>query len=265
MTPATATLPRNARRWRHGRDLVRVLVDRDLKILYKRSSLGFGWALVTPLMQLFIFVFVFRRALAVQIPNYSSFVFTGVLVFGWFQSSLSQAGGLITNSKSLVTQPGFPLVLLPHVTVCVRLFHFALALPILFALLWGQGMRPGMPWLALPLLVAVQYLLIAGLAYPLASLNVIFRDTQHIVGVILQLMMFVTPVFYSLRMVPEGMRNWFYLNPMVGMVECWRAVLMENRWPDPGVVAGLLAFGAVLLFVGRRVFVRQSHRFIEEL
>jgi len=261
----TPKLQGPGRRWRHGRDLVRVLVDRDLKILYKRSSLGFGWALITPLMQLFIFVFVFRRALAVQIPNYSSYVFTGVLVFGWFQSSLSQAGGLITNSKSLVTQPGFPLVLLPHVTVCVRLFHLALALPILFALLWGQGMRPGMPWLALPLLVIVQYLLIAGLAYPLASLNVIFRDTQHIVGVILQLMMFVTPVFYSLGMVPEGMRNWFYLNPMVGMVECWRAVLMENRWPDPGVVAGLLAFGATLLFVGRRVFVSQSHRFIEEL
>lgn len=257
--------PAKRRGLRHGFDLVRVLVDRDLKILYKRSALGFGWALVTPLMQLLIFVFVFRRALAMQIDHYPAYVFTGVLVFGWFQSSLSQAGGLITNSKALVTQPGFPLVLLPHVTVCVRLFHLLLAMPVLAGLLWSEGLTPGVSWLALPVLLAVQYLLIVGLAYPLASLNVVFRDTQHIVGVLLQLMMFVTPVFYSLRMVPDSLRGWFFLNPMVGMVESWRAVLIHNQWPDLRLLGALAMAGTGLWFLGRRLFVRQSHRFVEEL
>ncbi|RYD48833.1 MAG: hypothetical protein EOP85_02780, partial [Verrucomicrobiaceae bacterium] len=175
------------RRLAHGRDVLVVLVDRDLKVLYKRSFLGFGWALATPLLQLFIFSFVFRRVLAVQIENYSSFVFIGVLVFGWFQSSISQSGGLITASKALVTQPRFPLALLPHVTAGVRFFHFLIALPILFGMLWWHGVRPGLPWISLPVLVLVQYLLIVGLAYPLASINVIFRDTQHITAMILQL------------------------------------------------------------------------------
>jgi lipopolysaccharide transport system permease protein len=265
MNIATGLTVSERRRWQHARDLLVVLVDRDLKILYKRSSLGFGWALVTPLLQLFIFLFVFRRALGMRIENYASFVFIGVLVFGWFQGALGMSGGLINGSKALVTQPGFPLTLLPHVMVAVRLFHFVIALPVLFGLLWWQGIRPSLPWLSLPLLLVVQYLLIVGLAYPLASINVIFRDTQHIVGVLLQLMMFVTPVFYSLEKVPSSLRPWFYLNPMVGVVQSWRAVLLDGAWPDPRVLAGLLIFGLALLIAGRRIFVRQSYRFIEEM
>lgn len=254
-----------SRRRQHAWDLLRVLVGRDLKVLYKRSFLGFGWALATPLIQLMVFSFVFRRALSMNVENYASFVFTGLLVFGWFQSSLNQSASLITTSKALVVQPNFPLALLPHVTAVVRLFHFAIALPILLGLLWWQGIRPSWPWLCLPGLVVVQYFLIVGLAYPVASINVVFRDTQHIVTALLQLAIYVTPVFYSLEMVPESMQPWFYLNPMVGVVESWRAVLFEGKWPDPTVVACLLAVGIVLMFVGRRIFVAQSHRFVEEL
>lgn len=253
------------RRWQHARDLLAVLVGRDLKILYKRSALGFGWALVTPLLQLFIFSFVFRRALAMNVENYASFVFIGVLVFGWFQSALAQSTSLITGSKALVTQPGFPLSLLPHVTVGVRLFHFVIAMPILLGLLWWQGMPPGWSWLSLPLLVAVQYLLIVGLAYPLASLNVVFRDTQHIINVLLQLTIYVTPIFYSLDLVPAYLRPWFYLNPMVAMVQSWRSVLMHDQWPDPMVLGCLTAAGIILMLLGRRLFVAQSHRFVEEI
>jgi len=253
------------RAWQYSADLFSVLVSRDLKILYKRSSLGFGWALVTPLLQLFIFSFVFRRALRMEVQNYSSFVFIGVLVFGWFQGALSQCGGIITNSKSLVTQPGFPLTLLPHVMVSVRLFHFLIALPILFGLLCYQGIRPAWPWFSIPGLLVIQYLLIVGMAYPLASLNVIFRDTQHIVGVLLQLVMFVTPVFYSLDQVPERLHPWFLLNPMVGLIQSWRDVLLDGNWPDPVTLINLLVVGITLLIIGRKTFVAQSHCFAEEL
>jgi len=251
--------------WRHLADLFSVLVSRDLKILYKRSSLGFGWALVTPLLQLFIFSFVFRHALQMHVENYASFVFIGVLVFGWFQGALSLCGGLITGSKSLVNQPGFPLTLLPHVMVSVRMFHLLIALPVLFGLLWWQGIRPAWSWISLPGLMAVQYLLIVGLAYPLAALNVIFRDTQHIVAVLLQLIMFVTPVFYSLDQVPPSLHAWFHLNPMVSLIQSWRDVLLHGNWPDALVMGKLLAVGSMLLFVGRRTFVNQSDSFAEEL
>lgn len=265
MNIATSFKASERHRWRHARDLLAVLVERDLKILYKRSSLGFGWALVTPLVQLLIFSMVFHQVLAIKIENYSSFVFIGVLVFGWFQTSLGQSVGMITGNRALVTQPGFPLTLLPHVMVAVRFFHFAIALPVLFALLWSGGIRPGWCWFSLPVLAGVQYLLIVGLSYPLASINVVYRDTQHIVGVALQMMMFVTPVFYSLEKVMPEYAHWFYLNPMVGLLQSWRSVLLNNTWPDPWMLGSLLALGIVLLVLGRKLFVRQSHLFAEEL
>lgn len=265
MSAIAISRAKHERTWRHLADLFSVLVSRDLKILYKRSSLGFGWALVTPLLQLFIFSFVFQRALQMKVENYPSFAFIGVLVFGWFQGALSQCGGVITNSKSLVTQPYFPLTLLPHVMVSVRLFHFLIALPVLFGLLWWEGIRPAWPWLSLPGLMLVQYVLIVGISYPLASLNVIFRDIQHILGVLLQLIMFVTPVFYSLEQVPPSMRGWFHLNPMVGLIQSWRDVLLDGNWPDPLVLGKLLVVGVVFLVIGRRTFVKQSDRFAEEL
>ena len=79
------------------------------------------------------------------------------------------------------------------------------------------------------------------------------------------LMMFLTPVFYSLKNVPPPLRPWFYLNPMVGVVQSWRAVLLDGAWPDPRVLAGLLVLGIVLLIAGRRIFVSQSYRFAEEM
>ncbi len=260
-----AGTPAAAPRWRHARDVLFVLVARDIKAQYKRSLFGFGWALAGPLLQLVIFSTIFQNVLGSRIPNYACFVFIGVLVWGWFQSSLGQGVGLITGNAALVRQPGFPLPLLPHVTVSVRFLHFALALPLLIGMLWWTGLRPAAAWLALPWIAFIQYVLTVGLAYPLASLNVLHRDTQHITGVLLQLMMFATPVFYDIAVVPEPLRRWFELNPMVGLVTAWRRVLLEGAWPDARTLWLLLALGMVLMIAGRKIFVSQSHRFVEEM
>ncbi len=245
--------------------MIVVLVDRDLKVLYKRSWLGLGWALVTPLVQLLVFSLVFRRVLSVEVENYASFAFCGVLVWGWFQSALTQSTGLITGNSALVRQPGFPVALLPIVTVGVRFVHFLVALPILFAFMWFKGIQPGSAWLALPLIAGVQFLLSVGLAYPLAALNVSLRDTQHVVFVALQMMMFLTPVFYSMDAVPPKLKPWFQLNPLVGLLEAWREVLLNNRWPNPNTLLTIGLVGAGLLLFGRHLFVAQSHRFVDDL
>ncbi len=262
--PAPA-VPTAARRWQHAWDVLVVLTARDLKAQYKRSYLGFGWALGSPVLQLIIFSTIFRNVLGSQIPHYPCFVYIGVLVWGWFQGSLGQSVSLITGNSALARQPGFPLALLPHVTVSVRFIHFVVAWPLLFGLLWYDGLRPTAAWAALPMLLGIQYLLSVGLAYPLASLNVLHRDTQHIVGVLLQLMMFVTPVFYDLKVVPEELKHWFYINPMVSLVDAWRSVLLHNQWPDARTMWILFGVGVVLITAGRRIFVAQSHRFVEEM
>ncbi len=253
------------RRLRHSADVLIVLIDRDLKVLYKRASLGIAWAIVNPLLQLLIFTFLFRRVLRLNIDNYQSYVFIGILVWSWFQSSLIQGAGLITGSQALVRQPGFPLHLLPHVTVGVRFFHFLIAFPLLMILLWKQDVRPTPAWCAIPLLMVIQFILITGLVYPIAALNVRIRDTKHVVTVLLQMAMYLTPVFYSIATVPESVRTVYFINPMVPLLEAWRAVLLNGCWPDVTPLFALAVFSCVCLWVGKKIFVAESHRFVEEL
>ena len=172
------------------RDLLVTLVGRDMKLRYKRSILGIAWSLLTPLAQLAVFYVTFDVLLPLNVPNYLSFLFTGVLVWNWFQVSLYQATSTIVDNRELIKRPGFPTAILPVVTVASYLVHFLLALPILFVfLLWGGvGMTSAI--FALPLVIAIQFILTLSVAYFTATFYVTFRDTQHLLGVGLNLLFF---------------------------------------------------------------------------
>jgi len=249
----------------HWRDLVRELVGRDLKVRYKRSWLGFAWALANPLLYLTVFYFVFQMALSLNIPRYGLFAFSGMLAWSWFQSSLSQACSAITQSRELIRLPGFVPAVLPIVSVVTNLIHFLLALVllILYLVLDGTGLRYSMA--LLPFLIALQFVLTMGLAFLVATANVLFRDTQHLVVVSLQLFFFLTPIFYDASIVPARYQPFYRLNPMVHLVEAYRAVLLGTEPPSETALLVLAVVAAGLLYGGYKIFVRVSHRFVEEL
>lgn len=246
-------------------DLLRQLVDREMKLLYKRSILGVAWTLINPLLQLAVFAFVFQLVLPVNVPHYASFVFTGLLVWNWFQSSLFQATGVIIGNAPLIRQPGFPVALLPIVTVTTGLVHFALALPALAIFLMIDGISLKATLLYLPLLQILQFAFTISLAYGLAALNVTFRDTQHTLGVLLQLLLYLTPIFYDASSVPEAYRHWYELNPMVGIVTAYRDILMKGMAPDWIALGAIAAITCLLLPLGHFYFKQQSTRFVEEI
>lgn len=246
-------------------DLLRELVARDMKLLYKRSALGIAWTLLNPLLQLAVFSFVFRSVLSVNIPRYSSFAFSGLLIWTWFQTALFQTTGLITNNRPLIRQPGFPTTILPVVTVMTGLIHFLLALPVLIVFLAIDGVELKPVLLVLPILIAIQFILTVSLAYPLAALNVTFRDTQHTLGVLLQLLFYLTPIFYDITNVPTHYQSLYYLNPMVSLLEAYRAVLIRGMQPDWRSLLVLGVLTAVLLSIGHQIFSSASDRFVEEL
>lgn len=260
-----ASKQRRSRRLRYVYDLVRELVSRDLKLLYKRSMLGIAWTLINPLLQLAVFTFVFRSILRVDVPNFASFAFSGLLIWAWTQTSLFQATGLITSNRALIRQPKFPVAILPVVTVTTGLIHFLLALPVLlfFLFLEGVGLTPTV--LLLPVLLVLQFVLTVSVAYPLAALNVTFRDTQHTLGVLLQLMFYVLPIFYDVNSVPERFRPIYAFNPMVSLLEAYRDILLRGELPDARSLLSLAIVAIVLLPIGYRIFKHQSHRFVEEI
>lgn len=246
-------------------DLLSSLVNRDMKILYKRSALGVAWTLINPLLQLAVFIFVFQVVLPVNISRYSSFVFTGLLVWTWFQSSLLQATDVIIASRPLIRQPGFPIAILPVVLVTTGLIHFILALPVLVVFLLIDGAKFQPTILLLPILQCLQFMVTVGLAYFLASINVIFRDTQHTVGVLLQLLFYLTPIFYSSDNIPKGYHSLYFLNPMVHIVTAYRNILMYGTQPNWLALLAISLGTAIFLPIGYRFFKRQSVHFVEEL
>ena len=247
-------------------DLLRELVVRDLKIRYKRSVLGILWALIMPLAQLLVFGFLFAQVLQVHVVRFSSYVLSGLLVWSWFQSSLVLAAGSITDNRELIKRPRFPSAILPAVTVATNLIHFLLALPILLLfLVVVDGTPPTASLLALPLVVGLQFLLTLSVAYVVATLNVTFRDTGHVLGLLLLLLFYLTPVFYDPSAVPAAYQPLYQLNPMVWLLDAYRALLLQGRLPSLVPTTLVAIGGCVLLWLGRRLFAHASDRFVEEL
>ena len=253
------------RRLIHMRDLLRELVVRDLKVRYKRSLFGIAWSLLVPLAQLLVLYIVFRRLLPLNIPNYTSFLFTGILPWSWFQSSLMGASGAIVENRELVHQVGFPVGVLPSVTVISQLIHFILALPILAVFLVIDQCAPSAALLMLPVVIAIQFCLTQSLAYLVATFQVIFRDTQYLLGIFLFLFFYLTPVFYDSAAIPGAYSALYQLNPLVHLLDAYRSILIRGQFPDarPLLLLALLSF--VILLVGYMVFIRARDRFVEEL
>ena len=246
-------------------DLLRELVVRDMKLRYNRSVLGIAWSLLNPLFQMLVFVFLSRRVLSLDIPNYPSFVYTGLLAWSWFQSALLLTTGAITGNRELVRRPGFPTAILPVVTVVTNLIHFLLALPVLLLFLVLGGGRLTSAILTLPLVILLQFLLILGLGYLVATVHVTFRDTQHLLGISLSLLFYLTPVFYDANAVPARYQTLYRLNPMFHLITAYRTILIQGNLPNLRALLALGVLTVALLWLGHTVFTRASYRFVEEL
>jgi lipopolysaccharide transport system permease protein len=263
--------PENLAPVRYGRsprrsfELLWELVLRDLRIRYMRSYLGVGWSLLNPLSQIIIFSFLFGTVMPLAIPHYTIFVFCGVLAWTWFSTSLIAAAGVVVASPELIRRPGFPVYVLPIVSVSTNAIQFLIAFPLLVGLVLVDGGKLGVAMLAIPVVIATQFLLALAFAFPLAAVNVRYRDTQHVIALLTMAAFYLTPVFYSADLVPERFRFLYALNPMVTVLDSYRDILIRNQWPDfPGLMIIVsVALPAVLL--GRSIFDRASSKFAEEL
>ena len=247
------------------RDLLRELVLRDIKVQYKSSILGVAWSLLNPLFQLLVFIFLFRVVMPLGITNYGAFAFSGMLAWSWFQLSMMQATGAITSHRELIRRPGFPAAVLPVITVATNLMHLLFALPLLLGFIFVSTGKLDVTILALPLVMTLQFILTLSLAYVLATANVLFRDTQHLVGVFLQLLFYFTPVFYSAQQVPQKYKTLYQLNPMVHIVGAYRDLLLFGKMPNLTMMLFLALAATGLLIVGYRIFMHSRDRFVEEL
>jgi lipopolysaccharide transport system permease protein len=254
-----------SRRLTHSRDLLLNLVYRDFRARYTDSILGLVWAIVNPLAQLLTFYFMFQIVLSLEIRRYSSFAFIGLIAWGWFSTTISDSLRVLKVNREIIEQPGFPTLILPFTLVTTNMVDFLIALPIVGLIVVLEGHPIHFTALALPAIMGIQFAFTLGLAYLVAGVNAAFRDTQHILGVVLRLYFFLTPIFYALDSVPERFLPLFYFNPMTHVVQGYRAILMDGTLPHwlPLVLVGLVSCGVIWL--GVRVYVWARYRYLEEL
>jgi lipopolysaccharide transport system permease protein len=261
--------------WKY-RELARNLVVRDLKVRYKNSVLGVAWSWLSPLLMMIVytvfFTIFFRRE---DIHPYPIFLLCGTLPWGFFTDSVMQATGSIVGNAQLIKRVYFPREVLPISKVLSNLINFLITLPVFFILVLILGARLSWWVLLLPVTVLIQAVFTLGLAFFLAALNVFYRDTQHMLGVLIQAWFFLTPVFYPIQDVPQeatvlgitfNAQLWLRrLNPMASIIASYRDLLY---WGAPTGFDFLLrtAITALaVLVVGYLVFLRYSSRFGESI
>lgn len=253
--------------WRLGyyTDVVQTLVGRELAIRYKGSTLGLLWAILSPLATVVILYFLFTRIVPLGIPHYSAFIYTGLLPWTWFSAALQTGSSTLLDNRDLVRKPFFQRPLLPVVVVGSNFLLYLLALPVLLILLLIEGLTltPALLWL--PLIWLVQALFTLACSMLMAALSVVVRDMQHLLGIILMMWFYLTPIFYSLNQLPAETSRFYVLNPMAVIIEAHRAVAMVGFAPDWLALGGVVAISGLLLVFSYIVFRSLEDMFVEVL
>jgi lipopolysaccharide transport system permease protein len=245
-------------------EMVVHLTRRNLVSTHHLTLLGWAWPLVRQLVQLGVLVFLFSSVFDLSIENFPVFVFSGLVAWTWFSGGLSSASTSVISQRHLVTQPRLPTAVLPMVAIAVPLVDALFALPVLILmLLFSTGIGPGVV-LIVPLAL-VQLAMMAGLAWLIGALSVIFRDVPNLISVGLGVLFYLTPVFYGLKSVPERFQWVLHLNPLTTLIEAYRAALLGVAGPSLAAVGALAAGSLVIAVVGYVAFQRLEPRFADLL
>lgn len=222
------------------RTLIQQFVRREILGRYRGSLLGVGWSFITPLLMLAVYTFVFVGVFKARWPGaeagggteFALQIFAGLLVFNLFAEVANRAPRLILEQPNLVKKVVFPLETLPWISVLAAVFHLLLGCAVL--LLAVGVIRGGLPPSALTLpLVLLPFLpLLLGFSWLFAALGVFVRDIGQMMGLVVNLGMFMSPIFYSSRSLAPEWQIWMHLNPLTLIVEQVRAVVLEGLWPN---------------------------------
>ncbi|MDQ2750919.1 MAG: ABC transporter permease [Pseudonocardiales bacterium] len=248
---AARTRAQSRVRW----ELLAGLIRKDLKVKYQGSVLGFLWSLVNPLVLLVVYTFVFQVVLGTNVPRFGYYLLSGLLIWNAFSGSVGMATDSVVSNSGLVKKVRFPLGVLPLTAVGFNLVHYALQTLVLILAMAVTGdtsfVSPAVFLLVPAILVALVFM--TGLSFLVAALNVRYRDTKHIVEVVLMAAFWVSPIVYPVSRVADHLHGWvytlYYLNPMTAVVSgSQRALYGAPTAPDGSPV---LADSGIAFYLGK--------------
>ncbi len=239
--------------WKN-RSLIWQLLKRDVQARYRGSALGLLWSLVTPVVMLSIYTFVFQTVFKSRWTDTSGettlsfaiILFLGLSIHGLLTETLTKSPLLIVGNQNFVKKIVFPLDILSWVTLFSGLFTFLISFALLLLLILIELKTIPATALLLPVILLPYCILMLGISWVLAALGVYLRDIQQITGTLATLLLFLSPVFYSTSILPEKFQLWISLNPLSYVVESCRAVLIYGKLPS---LTGWIIYSVAALVV----------------
>ena len=242
------------------RELLFFLAWRDIKVRYKQTAIGLAWAILQPVLSMLAFSIFFGMLAGVPSDGlpYPLFAFTALLPWQLFAFAMTESANSVINNKNLITKVYFPRVIVPLSGAATGLVDFAVGLGVLLVLMVSYGKLPPPTIVLAPLFVLMAVVSALAIGLWLAALNVRYRDVRYIVPFLAQFWLFVTPVAYPASLVPEKWRLLYGLNPMTGVVEGFRWVLLDG--PPPGGIIWVSVGVITLLLVGGLAYFRRVEK-----
>jgi lipopolysaccharide transport system permease protein len=253
------------------RALLLALSVRELKARYRASVLGFLWTFLNPTLNMLVYVLVFGVVMKSAVKNYPYYLFSGLLPWIYFSTSVGGGTSAISDRRDLLTKVRFPAQVLPATVVLTNLINFLLSLPLLLGLGFFFGVTPTWHLVFIVPLLIVQTFFTLAVTYLFAALNVAFRDLQHIVTNLLMMLFFLTPVLWDINSVPamgslskeETQQLLLNFNPLASIMVGWRDIFVEQTAPHWQPLGTVAVISLILMWISTSVFESRREEFAE--
>lgn len=248
------------------RELLYFLAWRDIKLRYKQTFLGAGWAIIQPLFTMIVFTLFFGQV--AKIPSdgipYPIFSYSGLILWVYFANAISFSGASMVSSSNLISKVYFPRLIVPTAATLFGLLDYMMAFIVMGILMAYYHFIPGITILILPVIIFMTWMLAAGVGYWLSAMNVKYRDIGYIIPFFIQLWLFATPVIYPSSMV-SGKYGWLLsLNPMSGLIEAHRHAILG--YSDINVLSlGVSMVLIVLIFLSGMFYFKRVERYFADI
>lgn len=243
------------------RDLFLFLIWRDIRVRYAQSVLGIGWAVIQPVFGMIIFTIIFGRLADMESDGvpYAIFSYTALVPWAYFSNAMTDSSSSLVINASMIQKIYFPRLILPLTSILAKLVDFVIAFLLLLVLMPFFNVAPTVNIIFVPILVLLMTMTAAGIGMWLTALAIQFRDVRYGLNFGVQLLMYASPVVYSVSLIPEELRLLYAMNPLVGVIEGFRAALLgtsDMPWQYIGVGAAV----ASVLFVTGALYFRRMER-----
>ena len=247
-------------------DMIKSLVKRDLRGKYKGSVLGFLWTFINPLCQIIVYTVVFSVIVRTDLDKFYIYMITGMIPWLFFDMALRQGAGCVRYQGEMIKKIYFPREVLPVSCVTSNFVNMLFCFIIVFAVLFISGVGVSVKALFfLPMVMMIEYVMALGFTLIVSAGTVYFKDLEHIVTVILMAWIYLTPILFSIEVIPESVLWLFKCNPMTPIIEAYHDILYWKQMPAGNELLYSVVFAIVILIVGEVAFIKLNDNFAEEL